>query len=111
MNGRFEALDADADVTRHLDAELVVEAFRAWLSGTPNRVMSEVIAQDSLAELWNAFELEHRHLGCGEFAAVACHVLALPASEAHAERLTRVLRRICGKAGRRLRPRQRDTRV
>jgi hypothetical protein len=37
---------------------------------------------------------------------VAHHVLALPASEAHAERLNKILRRICRKGGPRLRPRQ-----
>jgi hypothetical protein len=68
--------------------------------------MSEALAWDSLAELWNAFELEYRHLGFGRLAMVAHYVLALPVSDAHAERLNKILRRICCKAGPRLRPRQ-----
>jgi hypothetical protein len=28
VNGRYEVLDADAEVTRHLDADVVVEALR-----------------------------------------------------------------------------------
>jgi hypothetical protein len=92
MNGCYEALGANAEVTRHLDADVVVEAFRAWLNLTQNRVLSEALASDSLAELWNAFELEYRHLGFGRLAVVAHHVLALPANEAHAEPLAKVLR-------------------
>jgi hypothetical protein len=111
MNGRYEVLDADAEVTRHLDADVVVEAFRAWLNLTPNRVMSEALAWDSHAELWNAFGLEYRHLGFGQLTVVAHHVLALPASEARAERLNKILRRICRKAGSRLRPRQKLARL
>ena len=111
MNGRYEVLDADAEVTRHLDADVVVEAFRAWLNLTPNRVMSEALAWDSLAELWNAFELEYRHVGFGQLTVVAHHVLALPASEGHTERLNKILRRICRKAGRRLCPRQKVARL
>jgi hypothetical protein len=107
MNGRYEVLDADAEVTRHVDANVVVEAYRAWLNLTPNRVTSEVLAWDSLAELWNAFELEYRHLSFGQLAVVAHRVLALPASEAHAERLNKIPR----KAGSRLRPRQKLARL
>jgi hypothetical protein len=47
MNGRYEVLDADTEVRRHLAADMVVEAFRAWLNLTPNRVMSEALAWDS----------------------------------------------------------------
>jgi hypothetical protein len=64
-------------VTRHLDADVVVEPFRAWLNLTPKGVMSEALAWDSLAELWNAFEPEYRHLGFGQLAVVARRVLAL----------------------------------
>jgi uncharacterized membrane protein YccC len=54
MNGRYEALDDYAEVTRHLHPDDVVEAFRAWLSLTPNHVLSDALALDSSAELWNA---------------------------------------------------------
>jgi hypothetical protein len=50
--------------------------------------------------LWNGFELEYRHLGFGQWTVVAHHVLTLPASEPHAERMNKILRRICRKAGR-----------
>ena len=76
-----------------------MQAFRAWLNLTPSLAMSEALAQDSLAELWDAFEREYRHLGYNQLADVARHVLALPASEAHVERLNKILRRICKKAG------------
>jgi hypothetical protein len=61
--------------------------------------------------LWNAFELEYRHVGFDQLTMVAHHVLALPASEAHAERLNKILRRICRKAGPRLRLRQKLARL
>jgi hypothetical protein len=67
MNSRYEVLDADAEVTRHLVADVVIDEFRAWLNLTPNRVMREALAWDSLTELWNAFELECRHLSLGQF--------------------------------------------
>jgi hypothetical protein len=35
MIGRDEVFDADAEVTRHLDAVVVVEAFRLWRSLFP----------------------------------------------------------------------------
>jgi hypothetical protein len=111
VNGHYQVVDADAEVTRCLNADVVVEACRAWLNLTPNRSMSEALTRDSLAELWDAFELEYRHLGFGQLAVVARHVLALPASEAHAERLNKILRRICRKPGPRLRPRQKLARV
>jgi hypothetical protein len=89
MNGRYQVADADAEVTRCLTADVVVEA----------------LTRDSLAELWDAFEREYRHLGFGQLAVVARHVLALPVSEAHAERLNQIIRRMCRKDGPRLRPR------
>jgi hypothetical protein len=111
MNGRYEIIDEDASVPRHLNPDLVVQAFRAWLNLTPSLAMSAALAQDSLAELWDAFEREYRHLGYGELSVVARHVLALPASEAHVERLNKILRRICRKAGPRLGARQKLARL
>jgi hypothetical protein len=54
MNGRYRVVDADAEVTRCLNADVVVEAFRTRLNLTPNRSMSEALTRDSLAELWDA---------------------------------------------------------
>jgi hypothetical protein len=100
MNGRYQVLDADAEVTRCLNADVAVEAFRAWLKLTPNRVMGEAFTRDSLAELWDAFELECEHLGFGQLAVVARHVLALPVSEVHAERLSKTLCRSAARLAR-----------
>ena len=61
-----------------------------------------VLGQVSLLELWKESERGFRHPGDWQLSVVAVHVLGLPASESHVERLNKALRRIVLKAGPRL---------
>jgi hypothetical protein len=106
MNGRYQVVDADAEVTRCLNADVVIEAFRAWMAEPHAEPRHERGSHAGLAgRAVGRIRARVWAPRGGQMAIVACDVLALPASEAHAERLNKIPGSICRNAGPRLRAR------
>jgi hypothetical protein len=104
LNTRLEAraaLDGCEESIALLDVETVVAAFEAFLHPwQPDEVLNLMALP--VRDMWTSLAEKYSRSGFAQLAEVALRVLALPASQAHQERLNKHLRRITHACGARL---------